>query len=70
MLSSRTWYRIAGAILAAGAAASLAIQEWLSLAFFLPLAALMFFLAARVEGWMAERHRVDPVSEQPPGGPQ
>lgn len=56
MFSSRTWYRIAGFVLGAGALAALAIQEWVSLVVFLPLSALMFWLSERVERWMTERH--------------
>lgn len=57
MLSHRAWYLISGMILAAGAIASLTIQEWLSFGVFAPLAALMFFISSRVDGWIARRQR-------------
>lgn len=56
MFQQKTWYRIAGAILAAGAITSLAIQEWVSLAVFAPLSALMFFIAQRIDRWIDNRY--------------
>lgn len=57
MFSTRTWYLIAGVILAAGAVAAIITQDWAALAVFASLSALMFWLASKIERWEQVRAR-------------
>lgn len=52
MPAPRTWYLIAGAILALGAIAALVKQQWVALAVFTISSALMFVLAAKIDRWI------------------
>lgn len=57
MFSTRTWYLIAAVILAAGAVAALAVQDWTALIVFAVFSGLAFLLASKVEGWERTRAR-------------
>lgn len=57
MFATRTWYLIAGVILAAGAIAAIVVQDWTALVVFAAFSAFMFLLASKIEHWERSRTR-------------